>query len=75
MVEGLALSDDLLGSIRTPTFFLWGENDPFGGPDTAHAVVARIPGAELEMLPGAGHAPWLDDVEHAAKATSRFLSS
>jgi pimeloyl-ACP methyl ester carboxylesterase len=33
-----------------------------------------MPNAELEMLPGAGHAPWLDDPDHCAKTISTFLS-
>jgi hypothetical protein len=26
------------------------------------------------MLPDAGHLPWLDDVDHAAKVVTRFLA-
>ncbi len=64
----------LLASIRTPTRFIWGGRDPFGGPEVARAVVARIPGAELEVLPDAGHAPWLDELDRCAASVSDFLS-
>jgi 2-hydroxy-6-oxonona-2,4-dienedioate hydrolase len=70
----LVLPDSMLGKMATPTSFLWGENDPFGGADTARRLIDRMPNAELEMLPGAGHAPWLDDPDHCAKTISRFLS-
>jgi 2-hydroxy-6-oxonona-2,4-dienedioate hydrolase len=70
----LLLPDSILAKIRTPTFFLWGENDPFGSADTAHQLVERMPNAELELMPGAGHAPWLDDLDHVVKATGTFLS-
>ncbi len=73
MNDSLLLAESLLASIRTPIYFLWGEEDLYGGPETARQFVARIPGAELELLPGAGHAPWMDDAEHAATTTSRFL--
>lgn len=73
MNDSLLLPESLLAGIRTPIYFLWGEEDLYGGPETARQFVARIPGAELELLPGAGHAPWMDNAEHAATTTSRFL--
>jgi pimeloyl-ACP methyl ester carboxylesterase len=32
-----------------------------------------MPDATLEIVPGAGHAPWLDDLDLCAKATASFL--
>lgn len=69
------LPDSVLVSIRTPTMFIWGERDAFGGPDVAQEVVARIPGARLELLPGAGHAPWLDEPDRCAALSAEFLAS
>lgn len=69
----MLLAPELLGSITTPTYFLWGEEDPMGGPEIAAAFVAQLPNAELELMPGAGHAVWIDDPEHAAKTVSEFL--
>jgi pimeloyl-ACP methyl ester carboxylesterase len=63
----------LLESIRTPTRFIWGGHDPFGGPEVARAIVAMIPDAELELLPEAGHAPWLDDLDGCASSVGDFL--
>jgi 2-hydroxy-6-oxonona-2,4-dienedioate hydrolase len=68
------LTDDVLAKIRTPTYFLWGERDPFGGANTARQLIKRMPNAELELIPGAGHAPWLDELGHCASATQGFLS-
>lgn len=62
----LLLDPDLLGSIEVSVSFLWGANDPMGGPDSAASFVAQIPGATLDIAPGAGHAPWVDDVDRAA---------
>ena len=69
----LLLPDTALAQVQAPTYFLWGENDPFGGPETAWQLVERMPDAELEIMPGAGHAPWLDDLDLVARATARFL--
>lgn len=74
LVRQVELPDAVLAQIRTPVHFLWGEQDPFGGPDVARRFVDRIPQAELELVPGAGHAVWLDDLDLVAEATRRFLS-
>ncbi len=68
------LPDDLVSSITTPTLFLWGENDPFGGEAVARRLVDLMPNTVLEMLPDAGHAPWLDEIDYCTKATKRFLN-
>ena len=67
------LPAELLGRIHTPVYFLWGEEDPFGGVDLAQRFVKQLPNAELELVAGAGHAVWIDDPDHAATATRRFL--
>jgi pimeloyl-ACP methyl ester carboxylesterase len=69
------LPEGLLGTIRTPTYFLWGEDDPMGDAKIARQFVRNIPGAEIEMMPGAGHAVWIDDPDHAAAATRHFLEA
>lgn len=71
----LALSDGFPGNTHTPTSFVWEENDPFGGIDTARHLVDRMPDAELDLFAGAGHAPWLDDLDRATTSMIRFLQS
>jgi pimeloyl-ACP methyl ester carboxylesterase len=72
--ERVLLPPSLLAGINTPIYFLWGEEDPNGGADVARPFVGHIPNAELEMMPAAGHAPWIDDPEYAASTTRAFLS-
>jgi 2-hydroxy-6-oxonona-2,4-dienedioate hydrolase len=69
----LTIPDEVLARVTTPTYFLWGADDTFGGVEVAHRLVAAMPAAELEMLPRAGHLPWLDDPDHAARVVTRFL--
>ena len=69
----LSLDEVLLGRVTTPTYFLWGADDPFGGLDIARHLVASMPAAELEMVPDAGHLPWLDDPTRAAEVIGSFL--
>lgn len=74
MNDSLVLSDAVLGRIRAPMLFVWGADDPFGGEEVARQFVPRISGAALEVVPDAGHAPWMDDADRCAIATSAFLN-
>jgi pimeloyl-ACP methyl ester carboxylesterase len=69
------LPDALLARVATPTHFIWGERDPFGGPSTADGVARRLPNATLEIVPGAGHAPWLDELDHCVGAIREHLAA
>ena len=46
---------------------MWGEADPWLEPRFADAYVARLPDARRELVPGAGHWPWLDQPELLAR--------
>ena len=73
-LDGLNLSDELLSRVACPTLFIWGGRDVFGDAETARRLVARIPSAELDLMPDAGHSPWLDDLAYCASAVTGFLS-
>ncbi len=73
--DSILLGDEVLARISAPTYFLWGAEDPFGGGDIARDFAARVPGSELEVLPGSGHVVWLDDPDRVAETTSRFLAA
>lgn len=62
----LTVDRDLLAAVRSPSYFLWGDNDPYGDPSVARRLVEALPDAQLEMMPGAGHLCWFDDLDHAA---------
>jgi pimeloyl-ACP methyl ester carboxylesterase len=49
-----------LGSVHSPALVVWGERDPWFGPELADAYAARLPNATVERIPDAGHWPWLD---------------
>jgi pimeloyl-ACP methyl ester carboxylesterase len=75
LFDSLTLPPELLARIEAPTFLLWGDGDPFGGADVARTLAAQVPGAELELLAGAGHAVWMDDPVHVGTATQAFLAA
>jgi pimeloyl-ACP methyl ester carboxylesterase len=49
-----------LGSLEAPALVIWGERDPWFGPEFADAYAAALPHAVVERIPDAGHWPWLD---------------
>jgi pimeloyl-ACP methyl ester carboxylesterase len=70
----LLLTDDLLSALTMPVLFLWGEDDPNGGATVARTFVPRLPNAELVVVAGAEHAPWLDDLATCVAHTRSFLN-
>lgn len=57
---GRADSTPLLATIDVPTLVIGGEEDAITGPKELRALAAAIPGAVLELVPGAGHLPPLE---------------
>jgi len=52
-----------LEELDMPTLILWGERDPWLGPELAHGYAERLAQAEVEVIEDAGHWPWLDKPE------------
>jgi pimeloyl-ACP methyl ester carboxylesterase len=73
--ESVLLPDTVLSRIRVPVTFLWGDGDPFGDPEVARAFAARVPGSSLTIVPNAGHAVWMDDLDAVARATGDALTA
>jgi 2-hydroxy-6-oxonona-2,4-dienedioate hydrolase len=69
----LTIDAGTLGTVRSPSYFLWGDNDPYGDEGVARRVVAAMPDADLEMLVGGGHLCWFDDVDRCARAIDTHL--
>lgn len=67
-------TDELLRRIEAPTLFIWGGEDPMGGAEVAEQFAARFDKATVEVLPLAGHAPWIDEPERCAELAGDFFS-
>ena len=63
---------DLLSGITAPTLVIHGSDDEMTPPANAERIAATIPGAELQLLRGARHGYYLDDV-NATAAVLEFL--
>jgi pimeloyl-ACP methyl ester carboxylesterase len=59
-----------LGEIRAPTLVIAGEDDPATPPEHGERIAAAIPGARLEIVPGARH---LATIEQPEAMTSLIL--
>jgi pimeloyl-ACP methyl ester carboxylesterase len=65
---------DALPSIRVPTLVIVGDKDePFLAP--CRYIAAKIPGARLEVIDGAGHASNLDQPDAFNRVLGKFLDS
>jgi poly(3-hydroxyalkanoate) depolymerase len=62
-----------LHRIRTPTLVLTGEADAIVPPVNARILAWRIPDAELEIVPDAGHLLLMDHAERSAIRIAGFL--
>lgn len=65
---------ELLARVSASVHLFWGTDDIFGGHPSAEELAGALPDARLQMVQGAGHAPWLDEPELAASAVLRHLS-
>jgi pimeloyl-ACP methyl ester carboxylesterase len=62
-----------LHRIKVPTRVIWGEHDGIVAPAYGKAYAEAIPGATLQVIPGAGHFPHLEQPESFMAALREFL--
>lgn len=61
--ERLAEAGKGLGELTCPALVVWGQRDPYLGPELGRAYASQLPNAELLEVEGAGHWPWIDRSE------------
>jgi pimeloyl-ACP methyl ester carboxylesterase len=62
-----------LKRLQCPTLVLHGGADPVVSHANGRMLAARIPGAQLEVIPGAGHLVLFDEPEKVAPIIATFL--
>jgi pimeloyl-ACP methyl ester carboxylesterase len=65
---------DRLGEIRVPTLVMAGGDDFLFPPQAEAELASAIPGAELRIIEGAGHDPWVERPRETIAALTGFLS-
>lgn len=64
-----------LGAIRAPTLLLWGDADGITTRAQQDEMLAAIPGAELQVLPGVGHLPMREAPEQTTALLTDWLDA
>ena len=60
--ERLAAHESALAALAgVPTLVVWGQEDPYIAPKFARTYADALGGAEVRVIGGAGHWPWIDD--------------
>lgn len=62
-----------LPRMQTPALLVWGDRDPVVPVATAAALAAAMPRAELEILAGVGHLPFVEEPETFARMVRRRI--
>ncbi len=62
-----------LGSVSAPTLVLVGSDDPATPPDQARLIAEKIPGARVEVIPGAAHLLNVEQPEAFCRAALAHL--
>jgi pimeloyl-ACP methyl ester carboxylesterase len=57
----LAAAGKNLSTLTCPSLVLWGDRDPYFPTRFAEAYASSLPSSQLQVVPAAGHWPWLDD--------------
>jgi pimeloyl-ACP methyl ester carboxylesterase len=61
--------------ITAPVHLFWGTDDMLASEASARSLAALLPNATVEMVEGAGHAPWLDEPDRAVQAIRNQVRS
>ncbi len=80
--RALAYADELLhpparwwaalARLDLPALIVWGGRDRIAGPEHARLLGRQIPGARVRVLPGLGHAPYLEAPDAVAAELEAF---
>ena len=75
---GALIADDVRPALRriaVPTLLLWGEADAMASASQQAQLVRGIPGAELRVYAGGGHAPHWEDPRRVAADLAAFSAA
>jgi pimeloyl-ACP methyl ester carboxylesterase len=65
--QSLAAAGADLPTLGQPALVVWGDQDPWLAPAFADAYAQRLQHATVQHVAGAGHWPWLDEPDLAAR--------
>ena len=66
---------EMIPAINVPALLIHGENDPLMPLAAAHWLNENLPAAQLQTIPGAAHAPFLNDPERFANLIGEYCDA
>lgn len=66
-------NDDVLGGIDVPTLVIHGQDDQTVQVSAAEHIAATVPGAELRVYDGVGHAPFIEEPQRFDEDLRAFV--
>ncbi|HEV2362362.1 MAG TPA: alpha/beta fold hydrolase, partial [Acidimicrobiales bacterium] len=73
MLTAMRAPLDKVAAMDLPVLLVVGEDDNLCPPAVMRHIAKLIPGATLEVVPGAGHSPYFETPEHWLKTVGSFL--
>ena len=64
---------DLVPRITAPTLVVAGDCDPIVPPEQSRLIASRVPNAELALIRGAGHIPFMERADEYQRALGDWL--
>ena len=71
-IRGYDVTERLPG-IAAPTLLVYGEDDPAARPEVGQKIADAIPGARLEVIPGARHGITIEFARETARLLREFV--
>jgi pimeloyl-ACP methyl ester carboxylesterase len=73
--QRVSATDKLYLAAGMPVLIVWGERDPLIPVGHGRRAQSLVPGSRLEIFPGAGHYPHLDDPNRFARLLLEFATT
>ena len=64
---------DRLPRVTPPTLVITGDRDPIVPPEQSRLIASRVPNAELVLIRGAGHMPFLERADDYQRTLGDWL--
>lgn len=73
-VEEIIFTSEQISRINAPTLIVWGGEDPMTTFDIGRQFAEQLPDGTIQLLPKAGHAPWVDEPTVVADAVRNHFN-
>jgi pimeloyl-ACP methyl ester carboxylesterase len=71
---GMSTNEDAIRGLRAPLALLWGAGDTITPPDQARHLQSLLPASGLQVIPGVGHIPHIEDPARFEAVLVRMLA-